>query len=102
MNMKTEKRRNSALKKLIPAAAMLATSAVMLSTATYAWFTMNKEVQMTGLKMTATTGEGIEIALASVIGAIITFEGATFTENHPKDIDDEKGWSNKVIVGNYY
>lgn len=99
MNMKTEKRKNSALKKLIPAVAMLATSAVMLSTATYAWFTMNKEVQMTGLKMTATTGEGIEISLASVSESGLL--NWTFTDN-PSDDVTEKGWTNKVAVGDYY
>ena len=80
---------------------MLATSAVMLSTATYAWFTMNKEVQMTGLKMTATTGEGIEISLASITGSnTLTFTG--YTDNHPSDSIDELGWKSSVAVGQYY
>lgn len=48
--MKTnEKKNTSAKKKLIPAVAMLTTSAVMLSTATYAWFTLNREVEVKGL-----------------------------------------------------
>ena len=42
----------SARRKLIPAVAMLATSAAMLSTSTYAWFTMSKEVEVTGINMT--------------------------------------------------
>lgn len=105
--MKTEKRRNSALKKLIPAVAMLATSAVMLSTATYAWFTMNKEVKMTGLNMTATVGEGIEISLASVTGnnainLIGDSNGSYYTSNHPKDEEAEKGWKSAVAVNDYY
>ncbi|MGN0578077.1 MAG: hypothetical protein ACI4J4_05615 [Ruminiclostridium sp.] len=105
--MKTEKRKNSALKKLIPAVAMLATSAVMLSTATYAWFTMNKEVKMTGLNMTATVGEGIEIALASVTGDgnAITLKndtGSTYVGEHPADTDTEKGWKSAVAVNDYY
>ena len=50
--MKTNaKRKNSAVKKLIPAAGMLALSASMLATSTYAWFTMNKEVTVTGMKI---------------------------------------------------
>lgn len=50
--MKTNaKRKNSAVKKLIPAAGMLALSASMLATSTYAWFTMNKEVEVTGLTL---------------------------------------------------
>lgn len=96
--MKTEKRRNSALKKLIPAVAMLATSAVMLSTATYAWFTMNKEVKMTGLNMTATVGEGIEIALAEVDGTALTFPASGTA---PSDTKSDS-WKSAVVVGNYY
>ena len=64
--MKTnEKKNTSAKKKLIPAVAMLTTSAVMLSTATYAWFTMSREVEVTGIKLTATTPQTIEISLVS-------------------------------------
>lgn len=58
-----EKKNTSAKKKLIPAVAMLTTSAVMLSTATYAWFTMSREVEVTGIKLTATTPQTIEISL---------------------------------------
>jgi hypothetical protein len=50
--MKTNaKRKNSAAKKLIPAAGMLALSASMLATSTYAWFTMNRDVQVTGMEV---------------------------------------------------
>lgn len=89
---------SSAVKRIIPAAAMLALSAVMLSTSTYAWFTMNKEVKMTGLAMSATTGESMEIALASVSdsGAI----SAPAAGSHPGD--DDKGWKSAVVVGDYY
>lgn len=55
--MKTnEKKNTSAKKKLIPAVAMLTTSAVMLSTATYAWFTLSKTAEVTGLNLAATAG----------------------------------------------
>lgn len=49
MIMKNTK--NSAKKRLIPAAGSLLVSAVMLSTSTYAWFTMNKDVSVTGMQM---------------------------------------------------
>jgi hypothetical protein len=50
--MKTNaKRKNSAMKKLIPAAGMLALSASMLATSTYAWFSMNKDVTVTGMSV---------------------------------------------------
>lgn len=90
---------NSAAKRIIPAAAMLALSAVMLSTSTYAWFTMNKEVEMTGLAMSATAGEGMEISLACVDSSNnITSP----TSGHPSDEESEKGWKSSVIVGHYY
>jgi hypothetical protein len=41
----------NAKRKLAAATAMLTISALMLSSATYAWFTMNKEVEVTGLTM---------------------------------------------------
>lgn len=94
-----ENNKNSAAKKIIPAVGMLALSATMLSTSTYAWFTMNKEVQMTGLNMTATVGEGMEISLAGVDASnkITAPTGA-----HPADTEAEKGWKSAVVVDEYY
>lgn len=40
-------------RKLIPAIAMLLISAVMMSTASFAWFTMNDEVTATGMQLQA-------------------------------------------------
>jgi hypothetical protein len=61
--MKTNaKRKNSAAKKLIPAAGMLALSASMLATSTYAWFTLNKEVTVTGMQVNTTVGSNLMIA----------------------------------------
>lgn len=40
-------------RKLIPALAMLLIAAVMMSTATFAWFSMNQQVTATGLQVTA-------------------------------------------------
>ncbi|MDD7185334.1 MAG: hypothetical protein PUH54_06630 [Oscillospiraceae bacterium] len=61
--MTKQENKNSAKKKLIPAVAMLTTSAVMLSTSTYAWFTMSREVEVNNISMTATTPEDIQISL---------------------------------------
>lgn len=90
-----ENNKNSAAKKIIPAVGMLALSATMLSTSTYAWFTMNKEVQMTGLSMTAAVGEGMEIALAEV-------DGTTITMNTTPADDKSDSWGSAVVVGEYY
>ena len=99
--MKSEKKQDgfSVLRRLIPAVAMLAASATMLSTATYAWFTMNKEVQMTGLNMSATASEGIEISLGGVdADGNLAPDFAVC----PDDGEEEKGWKSAVVVGNYY
>ncbi|SFW32767.1 hypothetical protein [Ruminococcus flavefaciens] len=61
--MKTNaKRKNSAVKKLIPAAGMLALSASMLATSTYAWFTMNTTVTVTGMSLKTTVESNLLIA----------------------------------------
>lgn len=55
-------------KKLISAFAMFLLSGSMLGTATYAWFTMNKEVKVTGMQLQAHAEEGLlinEVKLAS-------------------------------------
>ena len=43
----------NATRKLIPALAMLLISAVLMSTASFAWFSMNKTVTATGMTVTA-------------------------------------------------
>lgn len=55
------KKKNSASKKLFSAVAMLTCSAVMLSTATYAWFTMNKTVTLTGMEVKTHVGSNLLI-----------------------------------------
>ena len=60
--------KNNIKRKLVPAIAMLACSAVMLSTATYAWFTMNKEVSVTNMQVQAKADQGLlinEVATAN-------------------------------------
>lgn len=58
--MKTNaKRKNSAVKKLIPAAGMLALSASMLATSTYAWFSMNKTVSVQSMSIAAKSADAI-------------------------------------------
>ena len=49
-------------KKLASAAAMLLLSAAMLGTSTYAWFTMSKEVQVTGMEVKTTVGSNLLIS----------------------------------------
>lgn len=60
------KKKGSPAKKLIPAAGALMISACMLATSTYAWFTMNKEVQVSGLEMKTHVGSNLLICSDNV------------------------------------
>jgi hypothetical protein len=48
-------------RKLLPAIAMLLVSAVMMSTASFAWFSMNTEVEANGMQVNATTAKNLVI-----------------------------------------
>jgi len=60
--MRKDKKKQKTSKKIVAAFAMFALSASMLGTATYAWFTMNKEVTLTGMEVKATVGDSLLIA----------------------------------------
>lgn len=60
--MKKTNKKNSKMRKLLPAFAMLTVSAISLSSATYAWFTMNKEVTVTGMMMRTKVSENLLIS----------------------------------------
>ncbi len=60
------KKKTSAKKKLLPAIGMLAISGAMLASSTYAWFTMNKEVQVSGLQMKTKVGSNLLISSDNV------------------------------------
>jgi hypothetical protein len=76
--MKTNaKRKNSAMKKLVPAAGMLALSASMLATSTYAWFTMNKTVEVKGMQVKAQAEAGLLINEVKTAGDDYWDESAT-------------------------
>lgn len=96
--MKTnEKKNTSAKKKLIPAVEMLTTSAVMLSTATYAWFTMSREVEVTGIKLTATTPQTIEISLGQATTSNTLTHGVEATAPNSDDM-----WTHTAATGSVY
>ena len=81
-----------ATKKIIPALVMLLVSAVLLSTASYAWFSMNAQVTATGMQVTAqapasllisntnaTTGFGSTVAWANdIFEPAATFEPVAY------------------------
>lgn len=55
-------------RKLIPALAMLLISAVMMSTASFAWFSMNTSVKAEGMKVQATTSKNLVISANNTLG----------------------------------
>jgi hypothetical protein len=61
MNMK-KTNNNAPMKRIAASATMLAVSAAMLGTSTYAWFTMNKEVTVTGMEVHTAVGSNLLIA----------------------------------------
>ncbi len=86
MNNNTSKKKGNSTKKLIPAAGMLAVSASMLATSTYAWFTMSREVEVKNIQMTATVPEDIQISLGHLVdfttagaGDALVANASTFT-----------------------
>jgi hypothetical protein len=90
---------NKGLKKLIPAAGMLMLSAAMLGTSTFAWFTMNKEVSVTGMTVHTTVESNLLISNDSLSStsknADSSFSTATLTQTiekilEPVSTDDGK------------
>jgi len=55
-----------AMRKLIPAVIMLLISAMLVGTSTYAWFSMNRTVTVTGMKVTTTAGSNLYIVSDSL------------------------------------
>lgn len=66
------------MKKLIPAICMTLVAAAMFASSTFAWFSMNTQVQATGMKVTATTPVSVEISQSTGSGWAFT---TTFTGN---------------------
>lgn len=108
MKARTTNKKSSAKKKLIPAAGSLMISAVMLSTSTYAWFTMSREVEVKGIQMTATVPQNIQISLGNNMST--GYLSAT-TDNTtkrltsviiPGNADADPDWANSVVVSDFY
>lgn len=95
MMKNNDKRKGNNTKKLIPAAGMLALSASMLATSTYAWFTMSREVEVNNIQMTATTPEDIQISLGKIYDNGNT-PAATTSEDY--SLTGSTGWL-KLVNG---
>jgi len=117
MTAQTNKKNTSIKRKLVPATAMLLASAMALASSTYAWFTMSKEVDVTGIKLTASVPEDIQISLGRGTGTGLKVSqaenagAATFAEaNNTRTLtvadplldDGTTDWMNTVDISQHY
>lgn len=72
-------------RRLIPAIAMLMVSAVLMSTASFAWFSMNNSVTATGLTVTASAPTSLMI---SVTNATTGFSSVVSLSNDNPDVSN--------------
>ena len=77
--MKKTTKKNSTMRKLLPAFAMLTVSAISLTSATYAWFTMNKEVTVQNLAIQAKAEGGLLISETQGYGATDVWDDSANT-----------------------
>lgn len=81
--MKTLKARH----KLIPAIVMLIVAAITMTTASYAWFTMSTQAQVTGIELTVTAPNNLLIRTAK------------FTDGNNVEVGLDGGWGNIANFG---
>lgn len=87
--MRKDKRKQKTSKKIVAAFAMFALSASMLGTATYAWFTMNKTVTVTGMEVRTTVSSNLLISHDGVLTSTAKNAESTFTTS---DTTAVKAW----------
>jgi hypothetical protein len=114
MTTNNNKKKPSAARKLIPAIGMLTVSAMMLSSSTYAWFTMNKEVEIQNIQMTASAPTNVQLSLGcgmnaaslSTSTALTAIDGTTADGvglvKAPENSDESLDWSNTVSFNQFY
>jgi hypothetical protein len=76
MTRKNNEKKSNSRRKLIPAIGMLTASAMMLSSATYAWFTMSREVEVKNIQMTASVPEDLQISLGKLTNIVTSATGS--------------------------
>lgn len=95
-------------KKIVASVSMLALSASMLGAATYAWFTMSREVEVNNIQLTATTPEDIQISLGTITGHNADTSLAkntgylTASEGKATVPTNDFDWSNTADISHYY
>ena len=98
--MMKKSKKSNAKRKFAAAAAMLLISALVLSSATYAWFTMSREVEVKNIQLTATAPVDIQMSLGLNMYEAMTSNDVTLTAGNssngvgivqaPKNSNDSK------------
>ena len=96
------KKNTSSKKKLLPAAGMLALSAAMLSSATFAWFTMSREVEVQNIQMTATVPEDLQISLGQLTSGTLVGEEGYISGAAATVSTVATDWGNTANISHYY
>ena len=119
MKKDNKTKKSSAMKKLVPATGMLLVSAIMLTTSTYAWFTMSREVEVQNIQMTATVPDDMQISIGKIGSAadtastsedyslakstgILVNTSGTVADPRNNVANDALDWSNTVDISKYY
>jgi hypothetical protein len=74
----------------------------MLGTATYAWFTMSREVEVQNIQMTATTPEDIQLSLGELDGGILASNTGVLKNGAATLSTEADYWSNTADISKYY
>ncbi len=86
---------HSMKKKLMATALMLVVSVVMMSTASFAWFTISTAPEVSGMTTEVVVNDNLEIALATS-GTTVTFPTAPAADQSGKT---QTSWGNIVDLG---
>lgn len=80
------------LRKLIPTICMFLLAACLFGTSTFAWFSMNKTVTVTGMTVKATTAESLVIGTGLNVGTAVTVDmSSSITTLTPATHDGSSG-----------
>lgn len=108
---------NKNARKLIPAVAMLLVSATMLSTASFAWFSMNSQVKATGMNVNVAAPANLMISAdgtdgswkteveavisgeyGNLLGHASSVDGTTVYMVSPEDVEEDGSLKNTATI----
>lgn len=92
------------MKKLIPALAMLIVSALVMSSASFAWFTMNRTVETNNMNVTVVAPDNLMISAdgsiwntSAKVDLVAKFPGTSLTTIAPASSDDGLNFAAYII-----